>query len=162
MTVFSADAAKQLQNVQNHSNCCRRIYLETKYPYLSNLTTFLPFQDNSSSASTRSFFVRIGLVWSFRRDSSPAMWERGHTCWNQVWFSWDKAVPATVWWLFMGLKGLWGRNHYCPVCWVLPSTTGRRIWDCNFYFWAPSARTWPTQRLSISLSGLDILNGIKS
>lgn len=47
----------------------------------------------------------------------------------------------------MGLKGLWGRNQYCPECWVLPSTVGRGIRDCNTYFWAPSARTWPMQRL---------------
>lgn len=60
-------------------------------------------------------FVRTGLVWSFRRNSSPAMWERGHTCWSQMWFSWDKGAPATAWWFFMGWKGLWGRKYYRPV-----------------------------------------------
>lgn len=60
------------------------------------------------------FCVGIGLGWSFSRDSSPAICRSEHTCWNLKWFCWDKGVPPSVCWLFIGLKGLWGRNRCCP------------------------------------------------
>ena len=82
----------------------------------SNFTAFLPLQTNDGCPSTSGFCVGIGLGWSFRRDSSPAIYRSGHTCWNLKWFCWDKGVPPSVCWLFVALKGLWGRNRYCPGC----------------------------------------------
>lgn len=58
------------------------------------------------------FQVGLGMGGSFKRESSPVISKNGQLCWNLKWFCWDKVVPPSIYWLFVGLRGLWGRK--CP------------------------------------------------
>lgn len=58
------------------------------------------------------FQVGLGMGGSFKRESSPVISKNGQLCWNLKSFCWDKVVPPSIYWLFVGLRGLWGRK--CP------------------------------------------------